>query len=393
MFGPRARNIIDTLAGQSPGIAESVDVCNVTGWQCDNEDLLTEIRTLAGEATQEHMAIIELRSALDVEFPLQHVTLQQVTGQNLTLRIAKESTAEWVYFLTRGGLADSLEDLTGNENPRSVWIPETFEPFTTHTLRFGPWGGPREHNRPAGATERPRKLVRDQTYERTPEFISPWLLDKEPADNSHIFGVWRKAAVRRLAFVLPYEIRAEGGAQYAILKGPRSNPIAISPIDDNWADANFTLLNEAVQWVYGSRQHAEERFIFLNEQLSLAWRDNDRWSPGLRQVLSRSLVSAKDAYEFYLRDQSKETLRSLGDLRKSLMDEVAKTQQATRDLLSAIWRDFAIAALVLALRSPAISSTTIHPEVLRIVTLAAATLLFISLLVTQIGRASCRERV
>jgi hypothetical protein len=140
--------------------------------------------------------------------------------------------------------------------------------------------------------------------------------------------------------------------------------------------------------VYSPRRDAEAKFLFVNRELSLGWRDADRWPEGLAHILRHSLVSARDEFAFYLQDQSRDALKSLADLRKGLQEEVAKTQQATRDLLGALWRDFAVAALVLALRSPPISSTAIlHPEVVRLVTLSAAALLLISLIITIVSNA------
>jgi hypothetical protein len=101
----------------------------------------------------------------------------------------------------------------------------------------------------------------------------------------------------------------------------------------------------------------------------------------MTRTMPGALSSARDAFAFYLQDQSREALRSLADLRRGLQDEVAKVQQASRDLVNALWRDFAIAAAVLALRYvPGMSS--IPTDWLRVITLAAAALLLISLLVS-----------
>lgn len=62
-------------------------------------------------------------------------------------------------------------------------------------------------------------------------------------------------------------------------------------------------------------------------------------------------------------------------------------QAATRDLLSWLWRDFAVAGVVLALKSPTASQFT-GAEVMRWVTLATAVLLVVSLGMTTVTNAS-----
>jgi hypothetical protein len=101
---------------------------------------------------------------------------------------------------------------------------------------------------------------------------------------------------------------------------------------------------------------------------------------GLIGVLDHALASAREAFAFHLQEDSKEAIKSLGDLRKALQEEVARSQTATRDLLSALWRDAAIAGAAFALRSATTNSSAIN-----IASLGAATLLFASLLTTVLS--------
>jgi hypothetical protein len=257
-------------------------------------------------------------------------------------------------------------------------VATAFAPFTAMTLSVSPWDGPRTPPDAGTLPERPRKLVRDLTHGRTPPVMGPWLLAAWPAAGSPVFDAWSAVAVEKLAFALPYEVRSVEGEERVVLKGPRTTPVAVVPMTRDWPSKILEPLTEAATWVYATPREAEARFLFLNNHLSLDWRDGMHWPDGLFHLLRGSLASAKDAYAFHLQDQSKDALKTLGDLRKSLQDEVARAQTATRDLLSSLWRDFAIAGVVLALKSPTASQIT-GAEVLRWVTLATAVLLVVSL--------------
>ncbi|QIJ76961.1 hypothetical protein GU700_21695 [Methylobacterium sp. NI91] len=123
----------------------------------------------------------------------------------------------------------------------------------------------------------------------------------------------------------------------------------------------------------------------MNNHLSLVWRDGHRWPEGLPSVLGEALISAREAYAFHVESETKEALKALGELRKNILEDVTKAQGATRDLISSLWRDFAIAGVVLAFRSPVAQSMTGGMGNLRYVAPATALMLVLSLVVTVIS--------
>jgi len=254
--------------------------------------------------------------------------------------------------------------------PRAIWVAAAFEGFSTATMTVSPWNGPKQHEPSQPLPELPRKLVHDQTFRRTPAQLGPWLLRGSVPAASPIFATWKAVAAEWLAYALPSEVHGNDAALSAVLKGPRSAPIDVVAVPPDWDDAVFASLTEAVSWVYTTPREAETKFQFLNNHLSLDWQ-GAAWSAGLTQLLSGSLANAREAFAFHLQDQSKEALKTLGDLRKALQDEVARAQVATRDLLSALWRGLAIAGVVLALKNPTASQIT-SAEILHWVTLATA---------------------
>jgi hypothetical protein len=386
-FADRTLALIQQLRSDASESDETTEWFRLQGATCRDQASLAAIVAISLEAVADNFGTVELNGRVGGQINLTTATFDDVQNDSLVLTIRKHSTPHWCYFLSGEGAIRALAELAAGA-PKAVWVAASFDAFSTGSLLVCPWGGPQEYEGLRDEMESPRKLVRDQTHNLTSISVIPWLLLAPPEQPSPIFARWRTLAGINLAFVLPFEIRAIDGTDYVVLKGPRSQPLGVAAPPANWDDQAFDTLVETVRWVYSPRRDAEAKFLFLNRELSLSWRDADRWPEGLAHILRQALTSTRDEFAFYLQDQSRDAIKSLADLRKGLQEEVAKTQQATRDLLAALWRDFAVAALVLALRSPPISSTAIlHPEVVRLVTLSAAALLVISLLITVVSNA------
>ncbi|MNP22239.1 hypothetical protein D3C76_1149000 [compost metagenome] len=147
---------------------------------------------------------------------------------------------------------------------------------------------------------------------------------------------------------------------------------------------NFDLIYEVCDWVYSTPREAETKFQLLNNHIGINWGVTETWPSGTSHVLSNSFAGAKEAFAFHLQEQSKEAVKSLGDLRKGLQEEVNKTQTATRDLVSALWRDFAVAGVVAALKAP-ILSTSVSDNSMRVLQIGVAALLFLSISVSTVS--------
>lgn len=379
-FGPKARKLFSEL-GPSANTTrnEVINICRVDKVRCDTAHL-DVLRELVSLAKQEGYGEIKVFDAVEDVIDLAKVTAADLGSEEISIVLEKIVRDDWCYFITDKGFELALTDEALFTTPRAIWVATDFEGFSTATMTVTPWNGPREHELSHPLPEQPRKLVRDLTFKRTPAQLGPWLLRGKIPAASTIFAIWRKVSAEWLAYALPSEVRGNDAAQGVVLKGPRSAPIEIGPVPKNWDDEVFASLTEAVSWVYTTPREAETKFQFLNNHLSLDWQGAS-WPGGLTQMLPGSLANAREAFAFHLQDQSKEALKTLGDLRKALQDEVARAQAATRDLLSALWRDLAIAGVVLALKNPTASQIT-SAEILHWVTLATAVLLLISLCVT-----------
>ena len=384
-FADQAKEVIAELRANHAAFDETAEMLRIDEVRCTTVKLLDSIKRLAETAAHEQFGQVQLSGVIsEQQFDLGTVTLPEVQGEPLRFRVAKAHNTSWCYFLTLEGFSAGLADQAFVSVRRAIWVADAFDEFSSHSHHFVSWDGPREPRPVTEALAQPRTLVRDLTYLRTPEDISPWLLENGPSASSAIFDAWRMVALRWLVFSLPSEIRQEGVRIVVAPKGPRSVAIPIDdPLQDCTVDA-FNSLMGAIHWIYSSQRHAETKFTFLNYHLSLDWQAGLRWPSGLWAILKDSLTSAKDTFRYDLQDQSKELLKTLADLRKALQDDVAKVQQSTRDLLLGLWRDFAIAGVVLALRTP---SSSLPKEILQIVTVATAALLLVSIAVTLLSNA------
>lgn len=356
-------------------IAETTSVCRVdqildmTG---ADFDLIAKLASTMSAADLGTLAVFgNVSGAVD----LVKGNASSIEGEATSVRLTKTDQPNGTYFVTRTGVDAALADPQFMLVARRVWIAEEFLPFRTKQCVYSPWGAAIDQSMPEDGFDSPARLVRDQSHRLTPTDIRPWYLVVPGNEECDVFSMWKRHAVRNLIFCLPTEIRASDPTLQVVLKGARS---AFADVDMDEPQSHlFGVVMEAVRWVYDQRRDTDTKFQLLNNHLALYWPEHAKWPLGLGGVLDHALASAREAFAFHLLDDSKEAIKSLGDLRKALQDDVARSQTATRDLLAALWRDAAIAGAAFALRS----ATTASPAS-NLVSLGAAALLLVSLLTT-----------
>lgn len=370
--------------------SETSEQIRLDGANCLAPDFLTQVRVLEHYLAAHALGTLEVHGQFQSSpFNLATVEHADIEDEPIRVIVKKNSTPEWRYFLSAAGFEAWLGKLGGGKDqvpPRQcVWIAQPVEAFSTYLFAIKPFGADKTLPDVAVHPEKPWKLVRDLTHKKTPISLAPWLLLEEPPSGPcDVYDVWRLHAARQLAFCLPAEVRAGDGELEALFKGGRTIPLKIEDITYTLTD--YSLFSEACSWVYGTPREAETKFLLLNNHIAVNWEIGQNWPGGARKVLSNSLIGAKEAFAFHLLDQSKEAVKGLGDLRKGLQEEVAKTQTSSRDLISAVWRDFVIAGVLLALKTP--GAVKLEASVIRPIYLATALLLLLSVLIS--GWSACR---
>ncbi|MCQ8104941.1 hypothetical protein NP590_12570 [Methylomonas sp. SURF-2] len=195
----------------------------------------------------------------------------------------------------------------------------------------------------------PRKYVRCQSSElMAPVSIKPWLLNGSAPDDCPAFAIWQEVASEMLAKSLPNELYTEGDSFKLNLSG---QPPKIIDFGCFLAEEiPFQILQDSANWVYLEGEDVEVRHTFLTSELARSWSSDVSFCEGLALRLPGALDSARLVYKAHLRTSSKETLKSLADLRKTLAEEIQKLLQQSKDLSGSVWRDVAIAIGAVAVR-------------------------------------------
>lgn len=195
----------------------------------------------------------------------------------------------------------------------------------------------------------PRKIVRCQASDlMAPIRIEPWILANSIPEQSAALTIWQEIAAQMIAKSLPNELYKDENTPKVSLSGQPPRRIELGNFQTN--NSLFQTLQEAASWIYLEGEDVEVRHTFLSAELARAWIPEISFCDGLVSRLESALESARLVYKAHLRSGSKDTLKALADLRKTLNDDVQKLLQQSKDLSGAVWRDVAIAIGVLAVR-------------------------------------------
>ncbi|NNB56177.1 hypothetical protein [Pseudomonas fragi] len=221
-------------------------------------------------------------------------------------------------------------------------------------------------------TKSPRALVRESgSLKIVPGDIRAWLLlEHSQFDlNEPIHKIWGAKAFDALVHTLANEIDSESNS--LVFKGPPKlilqPPNATENIIQNFGIDAFLHLQTAAHWVYENNREAEIKHSLLATEIARSGRDNGSADYYLKAYLPVALESAKIAYQMSLSDLGKDTLKSLGDLRKAITEETAKATDATRQTITAVSGALAVGVGLVAARL----STNINPWLISMVMLIA----------------------
>lgn len=256
--------------------------------------------------------------------------------------------------------------------------------FATEAFRVEPWTEElaAAEPPPERSDTGPRRQVRCQSSDlMAPRAIHPWVLIGEGVEGSTAFACWREVAAVMIVRSLPTELYRDGNASRVALAGqpPRRIELGEAPS----GDPAFAVLQRAARWIYLEGTDIEVRHTFLTAELAREWKPERTFSDGLAERLEPALDSASLVYKAHLRSGSKDTLKALADLRKTLADEVQKLMQQARDLSTGVWRDVAIVIGLQAVRvTTDLTKTGINDSKLAWVYVAVAAYVGFSYLMT-----------
>ncbi|MEG3146533.1 hypothetical protein U1839_17915 [Sphingomonas sp. RT2P30] len=306
----------------------------------DGRVALTETRDglalyrLLGRETKQILALLAAAAWDDVQISDQGGVMEanqiEDEDQDITLRVRKPGVPDGVEaILTRTGLEAALKraDLT----PR-LWVHGLNAAFDTLSIRYGPWGDS-VVSIPQELPHSPRNVVRVlDDGARFPDDLGRWLL-RDPSVSISGRGIepWRRMAVEHLGQALADEIEPTGRL---LFRGPpvtRFSP-DVGPLVEA---AGIEAIERVALWVFDNPREVENRHVLVAAEIArTALRGGD--ATDLAAITASAFEGARIAYSFGITQQSRDTLKALGELRKAVSDETGRLADTTRGLATAI---------------------------------------------------------
>ncbi|MGU3452412.1 hypothetical protein [Methylobacterium sp. 391_Methyba4] len=276
-------------------------------------------------------------------------------GERVRVTLAFVPTPGSTHLFTVEGWRSFLLDDARVRNSTSVRLAfaAAEDVFSTRAFPVDRWVGEPVASEPPESSEPrtevgPRRVVRSQSPDlMAPSRIEPFITSGEPAPGP-AFAAWREVAAAMIARALPNELYRDGTEGWLILSGQPPRKLVLG--SGTVTDVGFRALLSAASWVYLEGTDVEVRHTFLTAELAREWTFGESFRDGLPTRLPPALDSARLLYKAHLRSSSKDTLKALADLRKTLAEEVQKLLQQSRDLSTAVWRDIAVAVGVMVVR-------------------------------------------
>ena len=269
------------------------------------------------------------------------------------LFISKTCTEATSYFFSVVGFKKFLYDYARLRTVTQILVAEASAVFETASFIINPWTALVADDEMLEPRIDVRRYVRDFGSGAVPASIQDAILVSEAPQASSFYKTWREVAEKKLQVALSSQAWKDGNRLMLGLEGQRSVQFRMI---DTLSDKAFSVATGAARWVYDDVRDTEARLILFTAELARDWAPDGTWNETVESNGGASLAAAQRAYRQQLVATSSETLKALGDFRKTLADEIASTMQATRDLVAGTWRDFAIALAALVAHENAITA-------------------------------------
>ncbi|MBA4760616.1 hypothetical protein [Sphingomonas sp.] len=309
--------------------------------------------------------------------------LAELTGEPLRITLEIAHPANALRVATVDGLRRALADPDGLLHVSEIRLLGLDEPIRTLGVDVVPWrdGDGDAAPRAASAFPSPRRFARTIAGEnRAPAEIGSSVLDGSADRQDGAFLLWREFAADAVRRSLVNEIYDVDGATRVVLAGSPTRRLDLGAAEAT--AGTFAELQQAARWVFVEGQDVELRHTLLTGELAREWRDEQPFAVGLADRLHVALESAGLAYRAHVQQGSRETIKSLSDLRKTLAEEIGKVTQQTRDLSSGLWRDVAVAIVTIAFRLSMDATKSTATPVYAVVLVLVAAYIVVSQVIT-----------
>lgn len=261
------------------------------------------------------------------------------------VKISIQTFQNSAYILTPEGWRVFLNDEILVQQTEIAYLLFCDVPFNTVSMEVTPWEEePKE--RPLSELKRTSKVhsyVKKFTFDRVlPSSVEPWVLVSQVVENDASFDIWMEISIGFLSLAIVNEIYVADGEGLSICLSGKP-PKTLAFVKEELNKDVFLILQESISWVYLQGEEVEMKHTFLSNELAREWPQNISYTNGLLIRLPLALQSARLLYKAHIRSSSKETIKSLSELRKNLTDDVQKIVNQTKDISTALWKDVALA--------------------------------------------------
>lgn len=180
-----------------------------------------------------------------------------------------------------------------------------------------------------------------------PDAIAPWILETSGRRADEAITLWKSIGCRELLKCFANELFSAEKMMVGLAGKP---PRKIAFGDETLALPSFDIIQEAAKWIFLEGNETELKHTFLSSELAREWPADVDFCEGIMLRLPSALESARLLYKAHIRSGSKDTMKSLGDLRKTLTEDTQKIIQQSRELSSTLWKDMALVISVLVVR-------------------------------------------
>lgn len=244
-----------------------------------------------------------------------------------------------------------------------VWVEGLKATIDCRSVRYSPWWR-KDQFKASDGPDTVAKVTRVLGTKGPGGDLRRWLLRAPETDVSdQAIAPWRVRAASRLLRAASQEIELD---DRLLFKGPPAARFTVAN-RETLPDNRFATVQSVAGWLLENERELENRHGLLAAEIArTAMRGGN--AQDLADILAPALEGARIAYNFGITQQSRDTLKALGDLRKAVSDDTAKLSETVRSLgaavVSAVFAN--IGLIVARLTLPPNGTTFIGPAAILI---------------------------
>lgn len=268
------------------------------------------------------------------------------------------------YILTTEGWRVFLNDDMLIQRTERAYLLFCGVSFDTVSMEVIPWvDEPKEQLlSDIKKTSKVHSHVKKFTFDKVlPSSVEPWVLSGQVVENEVSFNIWMEISIAYLSLVIVNEIYVDANGALSICLSGKP-PKTLKFIKSELNKEVFLILQETVSWIYLQGEEVEIKHTFLSNELAREWPPGITYSNGILVRLPLALQSARLLYKAHIRSSSKETIKTLSELRKSLTDDVQKIVNQTKEISTSLWKDVALSlgTVILKHSTDAVKFRSLH---------------------------------